>query len=249
MIKTKKLSAFFAIICFALLGNPAKSQELDFATMDLVPYALRDDSSGRPGLIVEINKMIAEQANVSITDEILPIARALKNLEHGVTDCAVIALTPWSEENFIPIAEVLDKFDGTVVTRAGLPISKIEDLHGQRLAIPRGSFRKFPISTDPKIERVLTTGYEQSVRLLKAGRVDAIAGSEISLFFYLHSEEMDQQDIGGILPFLQSSLWLHCAKGQVSPEARERLKQSTNSLRDRGIFKRLLKSYIPEDFS
>lgn len=245
----KSLAIYLFVLCMVPISKPVFAENLEFATIDLAPYALHDDPGGRLGLVVDIDFAIADRAGISITDEVLPIARALKSLKHGITDCLVMALTPWSEENFIPVAEVLSRFDAAIVTRAGVPITQVEDLHGKRLAIPRGSFMEFPISTDPNIKQVLTNGYEQSVRLFKAGRVDAIAGSELSIYYYFSVEKMSRDNIGGILPFIQASMWLHCAKGQVSDDTVKQLRQATDSLRMEGVFGDLVKRYIPDDFS
>ena len=240
---TTLIAALVLPLSFAL------AEPVRFVIVDFPPYALHDDPEGRLGLMADIDIAIAERAGLSVTDKVLPMARAIKNLERGLSDCAVIALTPWSEEKFLPVAKILNRFDAIIVTREGLPITRVEDLHGKRLAIPRGSFSDSPISSDPNIEQVLTNGYEQSVRLLKAGRVEAIAGSELSIFYFFSFEEMRREDIGGILPLIHASLWLHCAKEQLPDEVLIQLQQATDTLRLEGVFDNLVKRYIPADFS
>jgi len=237
------------LAALVLSVTSAFAEPIKFATVDYVPYVLHDDIHGRLGLLADVNAAIAERAGISISDEVLPMARAMKNLERNVTDCIVFARTPWSEEKFQPVAEVLDRFDAAIFTRAGLSIAQVEDLHGKRLAIPRGSFSDSPISSDPNIERVVTNDYEQSVRLLKAGRVDAIAGSELSIFYYFSVEEMKREDIGSILTIIHASLWLHCAKGLLADDVVMQLQQATDALRSEGAFDRLVQRYIPADFS
>jgi len=235
------------MLVLTLTGKPIIAETVNFVTFDLVPYALSDDPDGRLGLFVDINKAIAIRAGVTFTDTVLPIARALKNLERGLSDCAVFVLTPWSKVEFTPVAEVLNRFDVIIVPRTGLSTSRIEDLHGQRLALPRGSFRDLPISTDPDIQQVLTNGYKQSVRLLKAGRVDAIIGSELSILFYFSIEKMTPNDIGDAFTFERNQLWLQCAKGHLSEETITKLQQTTTSLRMEGVFDKLIKQYIAAD--
>mgnify|MGYP000580439632 CR=1 FL=1 len=229
------------------LGS-AFAEPIKFATVDYVPYALHDDIHGRWGF-ADVNEAIAERAGIAISEDVLPMARTIKNLERGLTDCVVFARTPWSEEKFQPVAKILDRFDAAIFTRAGMPISRVEDLHGKRLAIPRGSFLDSPISSEPNIERVVTNDYEQSVRLLKAGRVDAIAGSEISIFYYFSVEEMKREDIGSILKIIHASLWLHCAKEVLADDVVMQLRKATDALRSEGVFDRLVQRYIPADFS
>ncbi|TLP67145.1 transporter substrate-binding domain-containing protein [Parasedimentitalea maritima] len=245
----KSMATCLSMLSLALFAKPVFAEGLSFATVDLVPYVLHDDPGGRLGLMVDIDTAIAERMGIPVADEVLPMARAIKNLERGLTDCVVIALTPWSESKFQPVAKILNRFDAAIITREGVPITRIEDIHGLRLAITRGSFADSPISSDPNITQVPTNGYEQSVRLFKAGRVDAVAGSELSIFYYFAAEQISRKDIGGILPIIHASLWLHCAKGQVPDDVILRLQETTNELRAEGVFTRLLKRYIPDDFS
>ena len=226
----------------------AASEAVRFATVDFAPYALSDGKGERRGLIVEINATIAARAGVTIVDSVLPIARVLKNLQRGVSDCAVFLLSPWSNDKFVAVAEVYGHFDSVVVTRKGLPIARIEDLHGKLLALPRGSYTDFPIATDPNICRHRTNGYAQSARLLQAGRVDAIAGTALSIYHYLATLKMSRVDIGGILAFDRKPIWLQCAPSQVPDELVMAMRQATNLLRGEGAFRRLFDRYVPAGF-
>jgi len=248
MTVRQSIAALMSVLVFSLAGKPIYAEPVRFATFDFAPYALRDDPQGRLGLFIDIDRAIASRANITIIDSVLPIARALKNMERGVSDCSVFVLTSWSKDNFIPVAKINDRLETVIVTRRGLTINSIEDLHGHRLAIPRGSFRDLPISTDPDIQKFYTNGYEQSVRLLKAGRVDAIAGSELSILHYLSIGEMGRKDIGEIFAFERKQLWLQCARDQLSSEMISKLQQATDSLRMEGVFDNLLKRYIPVGF-
>ena len=246
------MKQFLAMVLFVLImsftSKPMIAESVKFGTFDFAPYALHDDPQGRLGLFVDINMAIATKAGISFSDSVLPIARVLKDMEHGITDCAIIVLTPWAIDNFIQVAEIHNRLDIIVVTRPGLSISSINDLHGMRLAIQRGSFRDLPVSTDPNIEQVLTNSYQQSIHMMRAGRVDALVGSAISTFHYFSVENMTQADIGVVFPFEQNSLWLQCAKGQLSEEVLMKLNRATVTLRQEGVFEGLIARYIPPEF-
>jgi len=217
-----------------------------FATLDFAPYALDKDS--KRGFIVDMNAAISAKAGVEIVDVVMPIARLMKHLLRGQSDCSIFLLSPWSESNFTAVAEVHNRFDSIIITRKELIITRLEDLHGKLLALPRGSYKDFQIATDPKIRRHRTNGYEQSARLLKNGRVDAIAGTALSIYYYLSNMEFNQIEIGSVISFDHKPLWLHCAKQQLSENLIARLRQATNSLRSEGVFLQLLDRYTPQNF-
>ena len=226
-----------------------RAEPVRFVTIDYEPYALHDDFEGRLGLFVDINTAIAERAELAYSDTVLPITRLIKNLAHDVSDCGVFLLTSVSKEAYIPVAKILDRFDTIIVTRPGLEISEINDLHHKRLALPRGAFDGSSILTDPDIERYFTNNTEQGVDLLKAGRVDAIAGSSLSILFNFSSENMSRHEIGDIFTYQRQQMWLQCAKGQLPEETIMRLRQATDSLRIEGVFDTLIKRYISDVFS
>ncbi len=244
---TKCIVSLIVVIC--LLGSkPLIAETIRFRTADFVPYVLKNDKSGRPGLLIEINLAIVDKANLGIENQAVPIARLLKDLQNNFTDCAIFLLSPWSKARFIAVAKVYDQFDSIVVTRKGLKIKRLEDLHGQLLALARGSYVDFPISTDPNIRRHYTDGYTQSARLLKAGRVDAIAGTALSIFHNLATLDIQRKDIESISTFDSKSIWLQCAKQQLSDDVVMQLRQATNILRSEGAFRDLRDRYIPKGF-
>ncbi len=228
--------------------TPATAESVRFTTMDFAPYALAEDEGGRRGIFVDINSAIAVRAGIAIVDSVVPIARVMKNLQRGDSDCAIFLLSPWSEANFVMVAEVIGQFDSVIVTRKDLSIARVEDLHGRLLALPRGSYKEFSIATDPNIQRYPTNGYEQSAKLLKAGRVDAIAGTALSIFHNLSILNMSREDVGVVLPFDSKPVWLQCAKQQLSDNLLARLQQATNSLRAEGVFRRLVEQYVAPGF-
>lgn len=233
---------------WSLSGSAARAQAIEFATFDVVPYVLHDDPEDRSGLFLDFNKAISDRAGMPHVSTVLPIARAMKNVETGVSDCLISASSPRATEKLLPVAVIIENIDAVIVTSPGIPITRIEDLHGKRLAIPRGSFRNFSITTDPHIERHLTNDYVQSVRLLKAGRVQSIAGSEFSIIFYFSVENIEREDVGGILRLKRGPLWLHCSKQRLSDDLIEKLRQSTDALREEGVFDELINRYIPPGF-
>ncbi len=234
------------IVLFA--ANSSFAETVEFGTFDFAPYVLHDDPEGRLGLFVDITTAIAEQADVPINNSVLPIARVVKNLERGLTDCVVALKTPWSIENLDQVSEIHDRMESVIATRPELKITNISDLRGRRLAIPRGSFRSSPVANEPGIERVLTNGYQQSINMLMAGRVDAIAGTAANIYHIFATENVTRRDIGVVLTVESNSLWLQCAKGKVSDELLAKMDQAATALREEGTIEALLQRYIPPEF-
>ncbi len=244
-----KFSLTTLLAALVLPMSSAFAEPVRFVTIDYAPYALHEDTLGRLGLFVDIHAAIAERAELAYSDNALPIPRVIKNLEHNISDCGVFLLTPWSEGIYIPVAKVLDRFDTIIVTRPGLKIAQVEDLRNHRVAIPRGGLEGKLVATDPDIERFITNDIEQSVKMLRAGRVDAIAGTAFTILFRLSAEGVSRNDIGQIFTYERQQVWLHCAKDQLPDETIMKLRQATDALRIEGVFDTFIKRYISDAFS
>ncbi len=227
---------------------PARAAPVRFMTVELAPYGINDGQAGKRGLIVDIDAAIAARSGVAIVDSVRPIARVMKSLESGTADCAVFLRTAWSKARFIAVAKIYDSFASIVVSRKGLPIARISDLHGRLLALPRGSYVDFEITTDPEIKRHFTNGYSQSARMLKAGRVDAIAGTALSIYHNLAELQMRRKDLGSFFTFDRKPIWLQCTKKPDLETPIARLRRAANALRAEGVFRQLRESYVPADF-
>ncbi len=233
----------FGLVVIQLLAAATQAEPLRFATMDMEPYGFAHPSETRPGLITEIHAVIAARASLDYSDSVTPFKRMVKQILRGQSDCGTFMRTDWSHSNFELVAEIHEGFESVIVTRAGIDISHMEDLYGHLLALPRGTYVGSPVSDDPEIRRHRTNGYAQSARIFKAGRVDAIAGSAISLFYNLALVGMGRDDFGGVFVFDRRPLWLHCAKGKLSEPTLARLRIAANALRREGIFDHIITSY------
>lgn len=215
-------------------GDGRAGDPLRFATMNLAPYGIADDAPGAPGLFRAVNAAIVARAGLVAEDRILPLNRMLKHLQMGHFDCAITLAMPTIGAYLQPVAEIRPRFTSVLVARAGLDLPDLGSLNGRLLAIPRGSYPGHRIASDPTIRRYLTNGYDQSARLLQAGRVDAIAGSAFSVFHNLQAVGMNRSGLGSIVEFDSKPLWLHCSPMTVTAGIRERLRSATVALRRSG---------------
>ncbi len=236
-----------AVLCpFLLAMNFAAgaAAEIRFGTFDLPPYALIGDPDGRKGMLRDINSAVVHRAGLTHRDQVMPLKRIHKEMEKGSISCATFLPLAWDKLGLIQVAEILANVNSIVVPKTGLEINVFEDLYGLKLAIPRGSYSGVPIMTDPRIERLLTNGYIQSAAVLKAGRVDAIAGSDIAIYHSLGLNGVRTSEIGRPFVFLKSPLWLQC-RPDVDPANIAKLRTAARQLRSEGVFERIRAKYTP----
>jgi polar amino acid transport system substrate-binding protein len=247
-----KLLAIFVILLGAFTIQSgvafADKETLRFATMNLEPYGFAEGEGGRLGMFQKLHAAIAQKANFQFTDTVMPIKRVIKQIRRGTSDCGTILRTTWMEEQLDQIAEIKPKFESIIVTRSGFNIKDEKDLDGHVVAIPTGSFTGYHIESSTAIVRHFTNGYAHSARLLKAGRVDAIAGSAVSLIYNMRQLNISSDDIGGVLIFDETPLWLHCTKGALSDNEIKRLRNAVASLQANGFINRLFSIHLASKF-
>ncbi|MBT3536461.1 MAG: transporter substrate-binding domain-containing protein [Rhodospirillaceae bacterium] len=234
-----------SLMCAPVASQAAsQSAQICFGTFDLPPYGFYDDKNPRRGMLRDMNSAVAERASLTYTDRVMPLKRINKELVKGGVTCATFLPVPWTKRDLIQVAEIIPNLDSIVVPRKGLSITRLEDLFGLTIAAPRGSYAGTPIMTNPNINRLLTNGYNQSAAILKAGRVDAMAGSEIAVYHSLSVAGVSTSDMGKPFIFLKSPLWLQCRK-DTNPAHIERLREAAVQLRAEGAFDQIMAHYAP----
>ncbi len=235
--------ALTAVLAFLASGLAVSADPVRFSTIDYAPYALSDDLKGRKGLIVDVVNATSQRAALEHSNAVLPISRVLKDLASGLADCGVFLQTGPSLKAYEQVAKIYERFDTVIVARQGIPLQSAADLKGYRLAIPRHSFEGSSILEDPEIEIVLTNSIAQSVALIHAGRVDAVAGTDLSIRYEFSLLEGGAEGVGDILTYERQEMWLQCAKGQLPQQSLTALREAADALRDGGVYDDIMRSY------
>lgn len=241
----KALPPLFATVSLGL-SAVANAQTIEFAAPALEPYGFLQQNDRRefgPGALPEIAGRIGQVSGLDIRATVLPIKRVNKQLFQGGSHCTILLQTAFRKKNLEQIAEVQASFPSVIVTRLGFNVGRVAELRGHVLSIPRGSYNGYAIAEDPLIRRQLSNGYAQSVRLLKAGRVDAIAGTALSIFFNLSRHGMQRHAYGSVTVFDNTPLWLQCRRRALPDATLERLRRATEVLRAAGAFEKILQHY------
>lgn len=217
---------------------------LKFVTMDIAPYGmLAEEKNSERGLFREISAALSAKIGIKIVDKLLPLKRMLKGLQVGRYDCGIFLKLPIFDKKYEPIAEIRESFDVVILPRKGIRISNLEDLRGHILAIPLGSFENSPLSEDKKITRIHTSGYEQSTKLLQVGRADVVAGTSVSIGYYLKKNGIKREMLGEPYFVPDHSLWLQCAKGKLSADIKRKMREAVMALKKAGVLESIFEKY------
>ncbi|MCJ2165659.1 MULTISPECIES: transporter substrate-binding domain-containing protein [unclassified Pseudodesulfovibrio] len=184
----------FFLLSLCLFPLSVSAESLHIATIDLPPYGFLDGKEAT-GLCYELGNAIAREAGLEPENQLLPLARGMKNIANGSAD--MIIMLPNKEisvsaDNLGPIlpSEIV------VFGLAQTPLRTVKDLRGKVVAFVRGS-RYFTCNFS-EIGAILYPlhGYEQGLKMLLNKRVDAVMGPKLGLYYTAQKTGLPRRAFG-----------------------------------------------------
>jgi len=240
----------FFYYCFILpfaLSAKENNSYLSMYTMEQVPYGFVEQSGKTSGVLFEILEQIIVESCLEIKSELrnklVPAKRLVLELTSKDNACSLLANDSNTRKQFDLVEPIGYEFQAGVLPKAGLILVNYESLKDKVLAVPLGidSYERF--DTDNELLKMTPPTYLHGVRMLKAGRVDAVVGPISNIMYLAKVEGMSQRDFGTPLVFRTSHVYLVCSKG-IDKEIRNKLKQAVINLKLSGSIQMTLKKYF-----
>ncbi|MBT3360043.1 MAG: transporter substrate-binding domain-containing protein [Rhodospirillales bacterium] len=228
------------------LADPKTSENtVSFATMDVPPYGFKNAKNQQEGYLYDLGERVLNEAGFNTHQAVLPLKRLIEEMKIGRRDCTFMARTPLVQRIFRLIEPIGKELEAVVVARAGIPINRYDDLIGLRIAVPLGISFDPRFDNDKSLTKVPTKDYQQSVKMLIGGRVDAVAGALDSLTFNLRQMGLDpKEELDEPLVFNRVSLWLVCRADGPKKAKEIRLQDAVRELRENGSITKIIENYL-----
>jgi len=204
-----------------------------------------DDARGKGGMMYEIGNLIASTAGMPYQNNVVPYARTVVSLRNGTADMVL----RFGNEELTSVAHQVTPvlaLPTMIFSRAASHILRFEDLQGATLATAR-SFPIDPrIAADPAIHVYLTDSNEHSVRMLFAGRVDAVLGSDLGIYGAASRQSIKLSEFGMPIPLAPQHFWLHFSRKTADTATSVALKNAVEKLERDGSINRIWKKYLDQ---
>lgn len=166
-------------ICGGVLGtayaqSAQVSRSIEIRTIGIPPYGIEDDVAPS-GVYYDIANRVAVGAGYQAHNYIYPYARIVNELKSGSCDMTIMFRYPELEDHVTYIAP-LPSLRTAVIGIEGSSYGSIADLRGKTIAYLRGAAFSNAVDADSGIFSQATDDFDQGMRMLKFGRVDAIIG-------------------------------------------------------------------------
>lgn len=241
----------FGLLLLLYVGTCAYGQKncLNFHVIDSAPLGFVDSNGDKRGVHIELLKNIEQLSGICIRLELMPYARILHSLEQGQHDGGILFRYP-QNSSFIDFVEHVQDMQTIIVANRRFKLSSLASLDGLIIGKTRGTDLSDTINLAGKLNVVELTNYGQAAALLNKGRIDAIAGSALVLYYQLSHVYIGQEaiDFANKLVIGTRAQWLQLAKKTPTSIDVIRLKRATATAVAEPSYKALMQQYYGVDW-
>lgn len=248
----RRSSVALGFVAFLLCqsGIAGESLRVDISHTEPWGYYVtteRADASHRSvpvGIFTDIADALSRESGISFEKSLTPLPRIWRNIKIGDTDLSFLIRSD-DRDSDVTYVGYLFSLDTLVLARPGTTLRSYDDLGPLRIGVLRDVRLNQHFDHDPGLKKLEFRDYEAMVDTLIAGRIDAIAGNQISLEYLLNKRGFNQSSQWPRLILQRSQVWAQMPKRSYNQIFVEKLRNAIDQLRSQGFFDRLLGRYGP----
>ena len=236
---------FLAFLAGNVFGEQPK--QLKISTLDFPPYAINDGLKPR-GIYYDTANRLAREAGFRSNNTITPYARIKSELKSGQTDMTIMFKYQDLEDHVIYVAP-LKSLKVVVLALNGTTFKNTASLKGKKIAYLRGANFSPVIDNDPDILKHRTADFLQGVKMLMAGRVDAIIGPMAPIISAAVNVDRGESLFGEPLMLTEKTPWVQISKKSAERVSVEQLRSIYDDLDRRGVLNSIRNRYLIPDYN
>ena len=211
-------------------------------TMDQIPYGYKDSDGKNTGVLFEIMNAIMHASGIGKRHTLIPSKRLGIKMISGSPVCVIVANTPDVTIQSL-IAPIGYSLKMGILPRIDTGITDYKSLIGKTVAVPLGVQFDTVFHNDKRIIKVSPPQYINAIKMLKVGRVDAVAGALINLKSIAIAVGMQNKDLAAPIILTQNKMYLICSK-EILKTTRQKLKETVEHLKATGEIQTILSRYL-----
>lgn len=237
------MKRFILFTLLAIFSSLSFSKNLNFITLDVVPWASINPDTGEPEgvfplVVSEFEKRLGHKIDITLT----PFARIHRELESGRQDCTILVSNSDLERAAVQ-GELLSYHAIGVIARKGITLNDYDDLRPLTISVLRGSNVSPRFDNDSTLKKEFDTNYSIGLRKLSHKRLDAIFGA-IPTIRFLASQEGFSDYLGEDLVLEDVPLLLQCSKKSANLDVMMDLNQVILDMHEDGTIDKIKEDYF-----
>jgi len=245
--ETSLLNFFPILICFLLLFlsvpsySDSKKNAIKMLIMHQIPYGFKDENNEKTGVLYDILYQIIKTSNMNKSINIVPPKRLVAMMQDNKV-CTIVANTP-DIKIFDLIEPVGFKLTAGILPAIGITLDSYSSLKNKVIAVPLGIIFDKKFHKDTTLTKVRPPHYINAIKMLKRGRVDAVAGALLTLKYIAKKQGMNLTSFNKPLILAQTELYLVCTT-DIEKDNRKRLKNAVIELKLNETIKNIFIRYF-----
>jgi len=237
---TKHLIQLILVCTVVLAAFSAQAEALRIVTVALPPYGYTENGNDT-GLTYELCNLIAQEAGFEPRNRIVPLARAMEEIATGKADMVLMLPNQKINANARNLGLLLP-METIIIGRADSLYRSLKDVRGKRMATVRDAEYDDRITKQNGIILYPTKDYSQSLKMLLAGRVEAVIGPKLGLHFTAKANNFPKQAFGEplVLSVAEGSVFI---SNKTSGDIAKRISAAVNQIKKNGSARKLMGKY------
>lgn len=223
----------------------AETIKVSYDYHNVPPYAIIEDGILTGGLIWDIFEELKSRIDIKIVYIRVPRVRQVEKLLEGSIDVLSITNPLWLGDKAYMAYWSPKLFSQKAIffyrSNSNININYINDLYGLRIGCIRGYHygNLSPYFETGSIIKVSNSNLDNNLKMLNAGRLDAILDSEILLRYRV--KDLSNYKISSYIPLTNDIYFAYSPIGHIN---RELLNREIQKLVDEGFIENLLDKYM-----
>jgi polar amino acid transport system substrate-binding protein len=240
----KKL--FLIIICLLHIVPTWAEKPVDCPTFHVIenaPMGFNNSTNAATGVHWDYLTEIHKLSNVCLNKILLPYPRIWQSIKQGEHDGGIIFKSE-SRSIFIEYVAPIRTVKTVVIALKGIKIENYADLRNITIGKTRGTHLSKQFDQDTDLNIIELSNYQQAAKMIKHGRIDAIAGSALVLSYQLKANNvLIYVDLENKLVLGEKEQWLQFSKKSKHLNKIPLLKNAIERLRSNGKFDLIMDKY------
>jgi len=215
--------------------------KIEIRTIGFPPYGILNDGVAS-GIYYDLANNLAEAVGLDASNTVAPYTRIRSGLKSGRADLSI--MFKYSELNdYVVYVAPLPTLKTVVVGLKGSSFDSIQSLENKRIAYLRGGSFSEQIDDNPKIQKYRTTNFQQGVKMLLGGRVDAIIGPMEPILAAAAKSNLSNDLFGAPFVVAERTPWIQISKKSALVPYAELLRKEFALIQARGDLELLRRHY------
>lgn len=245
----KKLIFIVLILCASVYSLAADKRAcLDLHVIKNAPLGFTNEDGQDVGEHLDYLTAIEVDSNICINKTILPYPRIWQSIKSGGHDGGIVFKSA-SRSSYVDYVALIRIVKTVVIPANGIELNGYSDLQSITIGKVRGTHLSSQFDNDKSLNIIEVTTYEQAIKMLKRGRLDAVAGSALVLSYQLMKfNAFDKVDISRKVTLGEKEQWLQIAKNKLRADQISALREAVVRLKKTGTFDAIMDKYYSSNW-